>query len=150
MSSYRENEHESDDDGAVHAHIGPTKLYVGIFVALLVFTFLTVALSLVHLGPTNLAIAIGIATIKAALVITFFMHLKDDHRFHALVFISAVLFGGVFFAYTFNDTARRGEVDPNSTVPVYGATGEHAPGGAGHQEFRAPPGSGGGAGAGHH
>lgn len=129
MSAYRENEYESGDDGAVHAHISPTKLYIGIFVGLIILTVLTVGLSLIHLGPLNLAIAVVIATLKAGLVVTFFMHLKDDHRFHALVFISAVLFGGVFFAYTLNDTGRRGEVDRMQGAKVNDATGEVAPGG---------------------
>jgi len=129
MSAYRENEHESDD-GAVHAHIAPIKLYVGIFLALIFFTIITVALSLVHLGPVNLAIAIVIATLKAALVVTFFMHLKDDNRFNALVFIGSLLFGGVFLAYTLNDTGRRGETDHLQGAYVNPATGEVAPGGA--------------------
>jgi len=128
MSAYRENEHETDD-GAVHAHIAPIKLYVGIFLALIFFTIITVALSLVHLGPLNLAIANVIATVKAALVVTFFMHLKDDNRFNALVFIGSLLFGGVFLAYTLNDTGRRGETDHIQGAYVNPATGEVAPGG---------------------
>ena len=129
MSAYRENEHETDD-GAVHAHVAPIKLYVGIFLVLIFFTIVTVGLSLVHLGPLNLAIAIVIATVKAALVVTFFMHLKDDNRFNALIFIGSLLFGGIFLAYTLNDTGRRGETDHMQGAYVNDATGEVAPGGA--------------------
>jgi len=61
---YREDpEHDDHDDGAVHAHISPVKLYVNIFLVLIVCTVLTVLTSYVHLGPLNLAVAIAIATL---------------------------------------------------------------------------------------
>ena len=130
MSANHDHDHDhSADDGAVHAHISSVNLYLGIFGALIVMTIVTVLLSLVHLGPLNLAIAIVIATIKAGLVVTFFMHLKDDNRFNALLFIGTLLFAGVFLAYTSNDTSRRSEVDSMQGAHVYDATGERAPGG---------------------
>lgn len=122
-------EHEHHDDGHVHPHIAPVKMYIGIFMALIFFTVVTVGVGFVHLGAVNLLVAVVIATIKAALVVTYFMHLKDDARFNALVFIGSLLFGGVFLAYTMNDTAHRGQIDPEQGVEVLPATGEHAPGG---------------------
>lgn len=148
-SPYRSSDSHDEDDGRVHAHVSSVRFYVGIFAALIVLTLATIGVGSVHLGPANLAIAVVIASAKAALVVTFFMHLAHDRRFNAILLIAALLFIGVFFAYTFNDTSHRGKLDPNSTVPVYGATGESAPGGPGDQEFVAPPGSGGGTGAGH-
>jgi cytochrome c oxidase subunit 4 len=141
MSDNHDHGH-SHDDGAVHPHIASVKLYVGIFLALIFFTVITVALSLIHLGPANLAIAILIATVKAALVVTFFMHLKDDNRFNALVFIGSLLFGGVFLAYTLNDTDRRSEVDSVQGAYIYEATGELAPGGRPAVERPVQPASG--------
>jgi cytochrome c oxidase subunit 4 len=127
--SYRENEHSSHDDGAVHAHIAPVKLYLGVFGALIFFTVITVAVSYVHLGAANLAVAILIATIKATLVVLFFMHLKDDSRFNALLLIGSLLFGGVFLAYTLNDTDHRSRIDRQMGARVYEPTGDRAPGG---------------------
>ena len=108
-----DNAHAADghghaDDGEVHAHISSLKLYVGIFATLIFFTLLTVAVSYVHLGPLNLAVAILIASMKAALVVTFFMHLKYENKFNTLMFLIGLLFIGVFFAPTLNDTDRRG------------------------------------------
>lgn len=100
--------HGHADDGEVHAHVGSLKLYVGIFAALIFFTLVTVGVSYVHLGPLNLAVAILIASVKATLVVTFFMHLKYENKFNTVMFISGLLFIGVFFAYTMNDTDRRG------------------------------------------
>ena len=117
------------DDGAVHTHISSATFYMVIFVALIGLTILTVAQSYVDLGRLSLAIVILIATTKASLVVSFFMHLRYDNKFNALIFISGLFFIGVFFAYTMNDTEHRGELDPDQNVKVWEKTGEAAPGG---------------------
>lgn len=117
------------DDGAVHAHISSAAFYVAIFIALLFFTVLTVGQSYVDLGKANLITVIVIASLKASLVVTFFMHLRHDNKFNALMFVSGLLFIGVFFAYTMNDTDHRGEFDPLQNVRVNPADGKEAPGG---------------------
>ena len=123
------NAHEDHDDGRVHAHISSIKFYLAIFVTLITLTVATVGVSYVHLGPANLAVAIVIASIKAALVCLFFMHLRHDNKFHALIFVSSLLFIGVFFAYTVNDTGHRGEVDESQGTMRFAPTGSAAPGG---------------------
>jgi cytochrome c oxidase subunit 4 len=141
------------DDGAVHAHVSPTILYVAIFAALITLTILTVGQSYVDLGALNIILVIAIASTKAALVATFFMHLKYDNRFNVLIFISCIFFIGVFFAYTMNDTDKRGELDPDQNVKVLPRTGEPAPGGklVDDKPVRPPPPAGaGGAPATHH
>ena len=121
--------HENVDDGAVHAHISSVPFYVAVFLGLLVLTGVTVGQSYVDLGKLSIIIVILIATMKASLVVTFFMHLKYDNKFNALIFLSALLFIGVFFAYTLNDTDRRGDLDPDQNVKIWAKTGEQAPGG---------------------
>ena len=56
-------------------------LYIKIFVALMVLTGITVAISKVHL-PRAQAVGLGlfVATIKATLVAAFFMHLKGENK----------------------------------------------------------------------
>jgi cytochrome c oxidase subunit IV len=98
-------------DGKVHAHITPARTYWAIFFGLIVFTVLTVAVSYVHLGPLNLVVAIAIATVKAALVVLYFMHMKYEAKFNVLIFLGSLLFMGIFLAYTMNDTEYRGTVD---------------------------------------
>src|SRR5436190_11554791 len=100
MSTYRTDAHEHTDDGAVHAHISSVPFYVTVFLGLLFLTGVTVGQSYVDLGRLSIAIVILIATLKASLVVTFFMHLKWDNKFNALIFLSSLLFTGVFFAYT--------------------------------------------------
>jgi cytochrome c oxidase subunit 4 len=134
-----DQEHPGQFD--VHAHISPAKFYVFILLILMTLTLLTVGVSYVHLGKLNLIVAIVIASIKASLVVLFFMHLKYDNKFNALVLIISLLFIGVFFAYTLNDTDHRAEVDLESGAKVLPSTGAEAPGGfEGHHA--AAPGSG--------
>lgn len=121
--------HAPKEDGAVHAHISSAGFYTVIFLALIGLTVLTVGQSYVDLGRMNLIVVILIATTKASLVVSFFMHLRYDNKFNALIFISSLLFIGVFFAYTMNDTNTRGQLDPDQNMKVLQKTGEDAPGG---------------------
>jgi cytochrome c oxidase subunit IV len=114
--------------GEVHAHIGSYKGYGAIFGALIFLTVLTVAVSYVHLGKANLLVAVLIASIKATLVCTFFMHLKDDTKFHTLILIAAVTFIGVFFALTINDVSYRDKMDIQAGARTHLGSGDHAPG----------------------
>jgi cytochrome c oxidase subunit IV len=123
------HEHATHDDGAVHSHISSIPFYIGVFLCLLALTALTVGQSYVDLGRLNILLVVLIATMKASLVVLFFMHLRWDNKFHALILIATLFFIGIFFAYTMNDTDRRGELDADQNVPVLQKTGETAPGG---------------------
>ncbi|MBV8672288.1 MAG: cytochrome C oxidase subunit IV family protein [Acidobacteriaceae bacterium] len=61
-------------------HIVSPKVYGVIFAALLILTATTVGASYLELGPFNVVVALGIACIKAVLVILFFMHVKYSSR----------------------------------------------------------------------
>lgn len=52
------------------------KLYLGIWAALMVLTVITATVAFVDLGPFNTVVALVIATLKALLVVLFFMHVK--------------------------------------------------------------------------
>ncbi len=125
--------HDHSHDGPygaeeVHAHVGSYKQYGAVFMALIVLTLLTVGVASVHLGKANLAVAVVIASAKAALVCTFFMHLKDDNKFNSLILISAVTFIGVFFALTLNDVSYREKLDPQAGNRTFITSGDKAPG----------------------
>jgi cytochrome c oxidase subunit 4 len=123
------HDEHAHDEGAVHAHIASTRFYIGIFSTLVMLTLLTITVSYVHLGPLNLVVAILIASTKAALVVMFFMHLRYETKFNILVFVCSLAFIGVFFAYTINDTGRRGDLDLEDGTKVLPSNGEIAPGG---------------------
>ena len=136
-----DQEHPGQFD--VHAHISPAKFYIFILAILMTLTLLTVGVSYIHLGKLNLIVAIVIASIKASLVVLFFMHLRYDNKFNALVLIISLLFIGVFFAYTLNDTEHRAELDLEQGSRVLPSSGEEAPGGF-ERRHAATPGPGGG------
>jgi len=81
--------------------------YLLIFLALLVFTGLTVAASRVDLGALNTPIAMAIASTKAALVILFFMHAIHSTRLTWVVIIASFVWLGVLFVLTFADYLTR-------------------------------------------
>src|SRR5688572_15664128 len=123
------------EDGLVHVHVHPTSTYVKIFVALVFFTIVTVGLSRIHLGEWNFFIAVAVATIKASLVAAFFMHLKDDNRFNVLLFVGSLVFMGVFFVYTMNDTQHRGQWDDSYGTQIT-SDGARAPGRGQYEEIK--------------
>lgn len=109
--------HGSDSHGSEHSfepHILPLKVYFGVWGALLVLTFVTVAVSYFDFGEFNLLVAMAVATFKAGLVATFFMHLKYDDKLNAAVFSSSLIFIFIFFFLTMADTRTRGMVDPKA------------------------------------
>ena len=95
-----------------HAHhILPIKVYVSVTAALLVLTGITVLVSQFDFGPWNLLAAMVIAALKASLVALFFMHLKYDNKFFAIVFLIAVATLAMFIILTMFDTLKRGDID---------------------------------------
>ncbi len=69
------------------------KTYIAVFVALLVLTLVTVAVSWVHVsGPIHILAAMAIALVKGTLVAYFFMHLKSEKKLVFAVLILAVVF----------------------------------------------------------
>ena len=74
------------EPGAFHPHVVPVKLLVGVITALLCLTVITVLAAKIELGgPANVLLAMFIATIKASMVVAFFMHLWWDKPINALV-----------------------------------------------------------------
>jgi cytochrome c oxidase subunit 4 len=67
--------------------------YIGIGVVLLILTITTAAVAFVNLGPFNPVVALLIATIKATLVVLFFMHVKGASE----KLTGVVVFSGFFF-----------------------------------------------------
>jgi cytochrome c oxidase subunit IV len=96
-----------DHHGDEIAHVMPVRLLIGVWGALMVLTIITVAVTSVDLGSQmNLVIAMAIATVKAGLVVTYFMHLRWDRPFHTLVFLGSLLFVSLFISMTLFDKSE--------------------------------------------
>jgi cytochrome c oxidase subunit 4 len=92
---------------APHVHVTPMWIYIAVFLALAVGTLLTWYFSTIDLGWANTPIALLIATIKAVLVILFFMHVIHSTRLTWVVVIASFLWLGVLFVLTFTDYLTR-------------------------------------------
>lgn len=75
-----------------HATPNDWKTYLAVLVALLILTVITVAVAGFDFGNWNVIVALTIATIKGALVVLYFMHLRHDKMINSIIFLSALLF----------------------------------------------------------
>ncbi|HEX5052614.1 MAG TPA: cytochrome C oxidase subunit IV family protein [Planctomycetota bacterium] len=90
-----------------HHHVSSSRMFVNVLIALLILTALTVGASRIHFGSANMLIAMAIASVKASLVIAFFMHMKWDTAINKIVFLSSFLFLSLLFVFTLADLATR-------------------------------------------
>jgi cytochrome c oxidase subunit IV len=91
-----------------HSKSSPLATYFGIWIALLVGTYVTYRVAFIDLRPFNAAIALTIATIKATLVALFFMHIKGaSEKLTKLVVVSALFFLLLLLGLTMSDYATR-------------------------------------------
>lgn len=79
-----------------HVHVMPLSVLFTIFGLLLAFTVITVVISKFHLGALEVPITMAIATFKATLVAVYFMHLRYDNPFNAMIFTFSLFFVGLF------------------------------------------------------
>jgi cytochrome c oxidase subunit IV len=89
-------------------HIVPVRVYVTVFVVLLVMTATTTAVSAIDLGPWNTVVALAIAVFKATLVVLFFMHVKYSPRLIGVVIVGGLFWLAILLAITLSDFATRG------------------------------------------
>jgi cytochrome c oxidase subunit 4 len=101
------DEHDYAPAHAPHIHVTPMWIYIAVFLALAIGTLLTWWVSTIDLGWMNTPIALLIATIKAVLVILFFMHVIHSTRLTWVVVIASFLWLGVLFVLTFADYLTR-------------------------------------------
>ena len=114
---------------------------MAVWVALLLFTALTVSLGRMHLaGGWGLVVALAIAVVKSALVVLFFMHLWDHGGANRLVLATTLVFVALLMTLVLVDNATRFplanppteatmRLDPPGPdlLPRAGAAAPHAP-----------------------
>ncbi|HZN06580.1 MAG TPA: cytochrome C oxidase subunit IV family protein [Pyrinomonadaceae bacterium] len=90
-------------------HIVSVRVYITIFLVLLVGTALTVWVAFLDFpGRLNTIIALAIATAKATFVVLYFMHVRYSSRLIWVIVASALFWMGILFAFTFSDYLTRG------------------------------------------
>jgi cytochrome c oxidase subunit 4 len=103
-------------------HVESTKLYLSIFLALMVLTAVTTAVAFLDLGRLNTPVALAIAVSKALLVVLFFMHVR-----HSTALTKIVVFGGTFWlalliGITMADYVSRGWLPEKEQGTQYSTT----------------------------
>lgn len=88
-------------------HILSYSTLITVWLALLVLTAITVAVSRLDLGMLNIWAALGIACIKTSLVVAFFMHMKYENRLFRTFLLIALVTLATFIGLTFFDVLYR-------------------------------------------
>ena len=96
-------DHSHGPGGGHHDHVVPMWLLVAVIVALMILTVITVGVAMI---TPNVPLAVFIATIKAGLVATFFMHLWWDKPFNTVILLISVGLLGLFLWFASLDTGQ--------------------------------------------
>ncbi|MDH3498441.1 MAG: cytochrome C oxidase subunit IV family protein [Gemmatimonadota bacterium] len=114
MAREKTREEVMDPSGDV-GHVTSVGLLLRVWAALTVLTVITVTAARFDFGNFNLWVALGIAAFKASLVVLYFMHLRYDRPFNAIVFVVGVVFVALFILFTLMDTSSYEE----ALIPGY-------------------------------
>jgi cytochrome c oxidase subunit IV len=101
---------EHAEEGHGSHHIISVKTYSLIFGTLIFFTFVTVWVAGIDFGAMNVIIAMAVATVKASLVLAYFMHLKYDTVMNRVIFGSGLFFLLLLFGFSAADIFTRFKV----------------------------------------
>jgi len=94
-------------------HIVHPRVYIAIFLALMLGTGLTVLAAFRDFpGPLNAVVALTIAVVKATLVILYFMHVRYSSRLIWLIISAALFWLAIMFALTISDYWTRSWLPP--------------------------------------
>jgi cytochrome c oxidase subunit 4 len=90
-----------------HEHIVPPTTYLVIILTLLFLTATTVWAAFVNLGRFNIVVALAIATLKATLVVLFFMHAKYSPKRTKLIILAGIFWLAILLFMTLSDYISR-------------------------------------------
>ena len=116
--------HAPSAPGEHKPHILPLKIYAGVWIGLLVLTLITVKVSYYNFGVLNLLVAMGVATVKASLVVLFFMHLKYEARWWAGIVLFPLALVLIILFANFADTALNDDFTTPAVKQVHPASQE--------------------------
>ena len=103
-------------------HIVSPKIYLAIFTTLMAGTGMTVWAAFQNFGKFNIVIALAIATIKATLVVLYFMHARYSPKRTQLVIVCSVFWLAIMLSLTLADyNTRRHEGRLASATTCYRA-----------------------------
>jgi cytochrome c oxidase subunit 4 len=84
-------------------HIVDNRTFIIVWLALIALTAITVTVARLHLGRFSTLTALAIASLKAGLVLWFFMHLKYESRLFQWLLLVPIVTLAVIIGLTFFD-----------------------------------------------
>ena len=78
--------------------------YVWAWAALVALTAVTVAVASLGPGRAAVVVALAIAAAKSTLVLLYFMHLRWERRFNAVILCATLLFAALFISLALLDS----------------------------------------------
>lgn len=88
-------------------HIVPYKVHLLVLAFLIIMTLISVGVTHINLGAITVTVALLLATIKSSLVLGYFMHLKFDQKFFAIMVTGVFTLIVVVIVITFLDYLYR-------------------------------------------
>ncbi|HOI87982.1 MAG TPA: cytochrome C oxidase subunit IV family protein [Lentimicrobium sp.] len=88
-------------------HIVPYMTHIMVLLGLILLTVITVLITSVELGAYNTAAAMLIASLKGAVVLLYFMHLKFDHKIYWIMVSLVIAIFTAVIVVTFFDYLYR-------------------------------------------
>ena len=83
------------------------RTYIVIWGALVILAAASITITTMDTGAAGIVIALIIASVKAGLILYFFMHLRYEKRFFKLAFLLPIVVLAFFIGFTFLDILYR-------------------------------------------
>lgn len=84
-------------------HIVRARTFVLVWIALVILTGVTIKAAQMHMGEWSMLANLLIASMKASLVLWFFMHLKYEKRIFKMLFLVPIATITIIIGFTFFD-----------------------------------------------
>jgi cytochrome c oxidase subunit 4 len=88
-------------------HITPYRTHAWVLITLLVLTFITITVTWIDLSAFTVAIALLIASVKAYIVLTYFMHLKFESSLFRVFVVMVLAIYVLVILFTLSDYLMR-------------------------------------------
>ena len=98
-------------------HISSVQTNIVVFGTLNVLLFATVGAAYLPLGDWHFVIAMALATVKAVLIVMYFMHVKYSHRLTTVICAASVLWLGIMLALILTDYMTRWPYNDWLSIP---------------------------------
>ncbi len=97
----------------MYESIFPTRTLILVGAALLGLTAVTIGVSYLDLGALHTPVGLGIAALKAALILMYFMHVRGSSGWVRLTIAVGVVWLGILILGTLDDVISRGWLPPD-------------------------------------